>query len=1055
MMSHTDNDTIASPYSTPACLLLPAFYRSDKQLKTVRERYLRVDLNCRSAACNIHGQISSSMASAPKLSAFDTTHYLIPSSHILQRFLDLFTQSTFLTDIILLRSVLSALRTSLTSSSSSLASASSVFKQLNEIINNQNRCIIVYENEFSIDTYRIQKPQETSIQYERRLIITTARYYDKHLHHQIPIIVLDDDDDVATDNSTSQTEKRGDSHQVLTMSAYLSRFHSDHSELMSLYHVVIEAETISSSAPTITIVHPSTRFKPYLSDGVLTAGVKSGFYLSGHLKVRSHHSSIIAYVDLGGRMMHKHTAKLTDVASVTQGYDAAVVGEVLIYGWYDRNRAIDGDEVVIEMLQKNEWKAERTAIDDETTITLADSDTTNSTHSITTTISTANVLPTARIVGIIERHWRPYVATLQPLSSTSASYDHHLVVPMDVRIPLIRIHTRQATSLEQYRLLVQIDDWHADDRYPSGHYVRAIGPLYELETDISCLLIEHRISHPVFSNSMLASLPVRPGFIASHLRDDAEKWAVGSGYHPKGTYTPYKWDIPQHMLTGRLDLRRTHHDCVMAVDPIGCVDIDDALSVHTLPNGQTQVGVHIADVTAFIEYASPLDAEARDRGTSVYLVDRRLDMLPAVLSEDLCSLRGSTERLCVSVLWEFDADGSLVNTSFGRTVIYNAYALSYEEAQEIYDKQGRCATKDIKDSTHSLTQTDYTLLYPKLAYLLHCARRLKQHRDASGAVALSTLDIQFQLNGKKQVTGISPVDSSADDADDSADADSLGMHGMIAEWMIAANAAVAYHIYTHHPQAALLRRHPHPRSTAFRALMECCERLRIPMDVSTNGTLAASLKQAEEMIAEREAASSSASVSTSYDRVVWMMKVLRELAARAMSEATYFSTGSVASPADFYHYGLSVPFYTHFTSPIRRYSDQVVHRLLLSGIERDEGERRKRKADKKKKHESRGDDADAVSDTDMPLFTNESLTQMTDHLNVKNRESRMAGKESQGNPVHSALDPIWTYALHPYIMHDLDADDFCCYLCILCVNACDDYSCVPCFLSVQCWSADG
>jgi DIS3-like exonuclease 1 len=124
---------------------------------------------------------------------------------------------------------------------------------------------------------------------------------------------------------------------------------------------------------------------------------------------------------------------------------------------------------------------------------------------------------------------------------------------------------------------------------------------------------------------------------------------------------------------------------VCSIDPIGCEDIDDALSVKKLPNGRIEVGVHIADVSAFVAHESHLDKEARERSTTIYLIDRRLDMLPALLAADLCSLHQGEDRYAVSAIWEFDKHDNVVSSWFGRTLIKSKYALHYDQAQAIID----------------------------------------------------------------------------------------------------------------------------------------------------------------------------------------------------------------------------------------------------------------------------------------------------------------------------------------------------------------------------------
>jgi DIS3-like exonuclease 1 len=180
-----------------------------------------------------------------------------------------------------------------------------------------------------------------------------------------------------------------------------------------------------------------------------------------------------------------------------------------------------------------------------------------------------------------------------------------------------------------------------------------------LDTEVAAVLVENEISVPPFSAALLASMPKN---------------------------TPQQpWAVTDRDVAERLDLRTSH--LIFSIDPKGSEDIDDALSVVRLPGGRVELGVHIADVSAFVTPGSLADLEARARGTTVYLADRRFNMLPPVLSEDLCSLRGGQDRFAVSVLAQIGDDGDVVATWFGRTLIRSARELYYEQAQAILDAE--------------------------------------------------------------------------------------------------------------------------------------------------------------------------------------------------------------------------------------------------------------------------------------------------------------------------------------------------------------------------------
>jgi exoribonuclease R len=183
-----------------------------------------------------------------------------------------------------------------------------------------------------------------------------------------------------------------------------------------------------------------------------------------------------------------------------------------------------------------------------------------------------------------------------------------------------------------------------------------LGDIGDLNVETEALLLENNLVYEKFSQSALQELP-------NHSKE-----------------RPYQ--IPQEEFKKRKDLRNL---LTMSIDPIGCVDIDDTLSFKQLNNGNVQIGVHIADVTAFVKLNSQLDLEARNKSTTIYLIDRRLDMLPDMLSSDLCSLHMKHDRYAVSVIWEFSPDGIVKNQWFGRTIINSNYSLHYDQAQNLID----------------------------------------------------------------------------------------------------------------------------------------------------------------------------------------------------------------------------------------------------------------------------------------------------------------------------------------------------------------------------------
>ncbi|KAI1724898.1 RNB domain-containing protein [Ditylenchus destructor] len=381
-----------------------------------------------------------------------------------------------------------------------------------------------------------------------------------------------------------------------------------------------------------------------------------------------------------------------------------------------------------------------------------------------------------------------------------------------------------------------------DSYYPKGHYIRVIGTEGEQETEDEVILLEHEIPHAEFSPAVMACLPV-------------EDW--------KPDPEPYRQDL-------------THLD-ICSVDPPGCTDIDDALHCVDLGNGRYEVGVHIADVTHFVRPGTAIDMEAAERSTSVYLCGRRIDMLPILLSSNLCSLREDQPRYAFSVIWILREDASIESVRFTKSLIKSRRAFTYQAAQEMVD--------DTKTYTDNISQS--------LRNLMKLSRCLKANRKIMGALELASSEIRFEMDYETRTP------KSVQEKQH------LATMSMVEEFMLLANISVAEKILKAYPDCAILRRHPVPSRESFKPL----------------SILAKSLDEVDQKYKEKGLQSD-------------VGRMLRMLATRCMTQAVYFATGTV--PQDQYlHYGLAAKVYTHFTSPIRRYADVMVHRLLAAVIEAD------------------------------------------------------------------------------------------------------------------------
>ena len=329
--------------------------------------------------------------------------------------------------------------------------------------------------------------------------------------------------------------------------------------------------------------------------------------------------------------------------------------------------------------------------------------------------------------------------------------------------------------------------------------------------------------------------------------------------------------------------RRDFRDVTtFTIDPADAKDFDDALSYRELPNGHVEVGVHIADVSYYVKPGSAIDREAYERGTSVYLVDRTIPMLPEKLCNEVCSLRQDEDKLCFSVVMEMDAKGKVYNTWMGKSVICSDRRMAYEEAQEIIES-GKWKDESEKPVGEAILK-------------LHgIATILRAARYKSGAINFETQEVKFQLDENAKPIGVYIKESKE-------------ANWLIEEFMLLANRCVAEYA-TKKCKAKnptfVYRIHENPDPEKLDSLRNFAKNFGHTLGDTSNPKTAAGalndlMKEAKGKPEEN---------------------ALQLLALRSMARARY-STDNVG------HYGLAFQFYTHFTSPIRRYPDMMVHRLL-------------------------------------------------------------------------------------------------------------------------------
>ena len=571
---------------------------------------------------------------------------------------------------------------------------------------------------------------------------------------------------------------------------------------------------------------------------------------------------------------------------------------ILVQGLEKMNRAIHEDTVAVELLPESQWScpsglvSKDRAIEEDKLEKKQENDGGDEKMDVVATPMDKSLLrPTGRVVGIVKRNWRPFCGTLLPPHKMTGTW--HIFLPADKRIPRIRLQTRQVANLLGKRIIVSIDAWPRSSRYPQGHFVKELGAIGDKDTENEVLLIEHDVPHLPFSPAVNKELPQLP------------------------------WSISEDELAKRHDLR---HLDVCSVDPPGCTDIDDALHYRELDNGNCEVGVHIADVTHFIRPGTALDEEAANRGTTVYLADKRIDMVPDRLSSNLCSLRGNEERLAFSCIWELTSNAVIVSTSFMKSVIRSRAALTYAEAQMKIDDPKM--TDKIACSLRGLNGL---------------AKRLKQKRLDKGALTLASPEIRFEIDSETH----DPIDLQSKELKET--------NSLVEEFMLLANISVAMQIFESFPHCAMLRRHPAPPQSNYTILLQAAKTRDVKIAVESAKALALSLDEARLPVEP------------------YFNTLLRILATRCMMQALYFCSGTLPQE-EFIHYGLATPIYTHFTSPIRRYSDIIVHRLLAVSI--------------------------GADSTYPSLLDKHHTQQLTNHLNHRHKMAQYAARASVSLHTH-------------------------------------------------------
>ncbi|CAM4876135.1 unnamed protein product [Rotaria socialis] len=572
----------------------------------------------------------------------------------------------------------------------------------------------------------------------------------------------------------------------------------------------------------------------------------------------------------------------------------------------ERNRALNLDEVAAEIKPKREWKvipeysalvenhiraarngnipandAQAKSMNDNqpqnsptkrdnkrATINTLNHDNITLTDAIIEQIPTEYFQRTVKIVFLFRRrHSMKAAGLLRKMPDNNPNYA--LFSPMDSRIPRLMIPMNNCppdfrdrpSDYEKSLFVARIVDIPADKKFASGELLETLGDADTLEAQSKAILMENDIRDEEFSNEVIKCLPL-----------DQDKWS-----------------IPNEEFSKRLDLR---NQCIFTIDPATARDLDDALSCERLENGHYRIGVHIADVSYFVQEQTPLDNEAAQRTTSVYLVERVIPMLPRLLCDRLCSLNPNEDRLTYSVIWTMNEEGEILDEQFSRSIIRSCVKLSYEHAQDIIENPN----KDFKAGDFPAISNNFSVndITRTVLELYGISKILRSKRV--GALTLNQPKLQYQIKTDSKM----PMSFSIYQQKES--------NRLVEEYMLLANMQVARKLCSTDRihDKVILRRHPAPNATTLQNTIKMLASSGIKLDGQSSNDISQAVKSAQDEPAK---------------------KLLIHLLAKSMQLAIYCCTSCVPDN-NYSHYALNVNFYTHFTSPIRRYPDILVHRLL-------------------------------------------------------------------------------------------------------------------------------
>ena len=728
-----------------------------------------------------------------------------------------------------------------------------ILKKLKLLIENRN--FMIFANEYHSEIAIIKDEEKMSnVQRNQTILSNTINYFQEHIMNITNdftiYIILKDENEINSIKSLLNID--------LSNIKFFDMFSFGKEMLKSspdLFNFISFKENLDQEKNSMEIEDNNTLYEKHLNEKEMKTNIKQGKMYQGKI-----------YFQNG----------ILDTAIVkSMLFDK----DIVIEGNKNLNRAMHGDIVCFSLHDESQWKKDINlklneegdeGIEQEDN--LQDKEILSNITNIKQKISKTNLQPTGYITGILRRNRTVFCGTIyNPNDTINNSINDDLkifmknyqkeniaiFIPIDSKYPNFILQLYQQEKYYNQRIVIKFDIWKENILIPSGHFFKNLGQCLVVPVENEIILYEHNVDINPFSKKIIDSMP----------NEDVE------------------FKCPPEELKKRLDLRNKP---VCSIDPPGCKDIDDALHAIILPNGNYELGVHIADVSHYVKSGSVVDKIAAKNCNTIYLVHKRTDMLPKVLTENLCSLVGKKERLAFSVLWEFDKDNlEIKNVKYGKSVIKSLAALEYGQAQKILNDPN-----------------DNSQMAMSIKIMDKITRHLKQKRLDAGALILSSNSMKFNLdNETNTITDISEYKT-------------YQTNSLVEECMLLANVWVAKKIYESFPSCAILRRHPPPKEKELGNFIKILKERGFELKAGNNMELNNSLDK----------------INKKGDP--FFNKLVRSLLTRTMNQAKYFPSCEF-SYEEFYHYGLAMEIYTHFTSPIRRYSDILVHRLLSAALEND------------------------------------------------------------------------------------------------------------------------